>query len=459
MVPLSPFRTDIFTVPFKDGYILYIPALALVAGVDVRVKELVDSIHCGEPLLSTPFNDSWIEALSALGVFSPPVSSDDRSGGHKEFRPTDVTLSLTSRCQLRCIYCYARGGENVTDMDPELIHAAIRLVAKNALELGGKEFVIGFHGEGEATANWSLFQEAVTFAKDLAQRSDLEAKFKLTSNCIWSRAQRVFISKYFRDISVSLDGLPEIQNYQRPTANGSPSFQIVFENLRFLEQVGVEYSLRPTVLPQGVEQMLPFLEFVAANLKCNWIHYEPVELSGRAISGVEYVEPAAHYEKFVNTFHKAVVRGNELGIHIDYSGCRALQQRENFCGVTGPDPTFFVSSRGYVSSCYEISDPASKKGAFTVYGEYNRLRHEFSFDPDKLNRIRTTSVKDFHHCGECFAKWNCAGDCLARSDVIFDAEGSLVGSQESPRCAANRKTTLSALARYALADSVYHDRG
>lgn len=448
---MAPFTTDIFTVPFKDGYILYLPKLGMVAGVDNRVHVLVETLTQGLTVEDNSFNREWIATLMAWGAFQPqaivkpPISS--------EFSPTHVTLSLTSHCHLRCVYCYASAGDQTATMDEEVMQAALLFVADNAQQQGQSRFTVTFHGQGEPTANWSLFQHAITLAKQRASERNLTVTFSMSSNAMWRQVQREFIAEHFKHgLSISLDGLPEIQNQQRPTVKQTPSFPIVFENLKFLEEHGITYGLRATVLPTSVNMMVPFLDFVTTQLICKTVHFEPVSTLGRAMH-LE-VDPDRFYQHFLEQYQQAFLQGGELGIQVSYSGCRGDQQTSHFCGALGPHPTFLVNTDGLVSSCYEIMDPHSPKGKVTVYGHYDRSAQRFVFDEQKLRRIRQFSVEEMGHCKKCFARWNCAGDCFARADVVIDEQGNIQGSQQSPRCKVNRETTLYDLVRRIIASNL-----
>jgi len=443
---MTPFTTDIFTVPFKDGYILYLPQLGIAAGVDKRVHTLVNTLAQGRTVEDNPFNRKWIATLIAMGAFQPQSASQPAITS--EFSPTHVILSLTSHCHLRCVYCYASAGDKPATMDEEIMQAALTLVADNAKQ-NSSLFKVSFHGQGEPTANWSLFQHAIVFAKQLACERNLEVTFSMSTNAMWGHHQREFIAEHFKHgLSISFDGLPDIQNQQRPTAKNTPSFPMVFNNLKFLEEKKITYGIRATVLPTSVDAMTPFLDFVATQLACKTVHFEPVFATGRA-AHLE-MDNASFMQHFLKQYHQATVRGSELGMQVSYSGCQGGHQTTHFCGAMGPTPNFLVSTDGLVSSCYEIIDPHSPKGQITVYGYYDRSVQRFVFDEQKLQRIRQFSVEDLVHCKKCFARWNCAGDCLARADIAIDEQGKIRGSQQSPRCAVNRETTLYDLVRRAI---------
>ena len=52
-----------------------------------------------------------------------------------DFKPTVVTLFPTSRCNLRCIYCYADAGElELKDLDFNIAQNSIDFIVENAIE-------------------------------------------------------------------------------------------------------------------------------------------------------------------------------------------------------------------------------------------------------------------------------------------------------------------------------------
>jgi uncharacterized protein len=443
--------SDLFTIPYKDGHILFLPRLGVVAGIDERAAGIVDMLVRDGSAGSAEVVE-WRDLLTALGALG--ARAPEASEEIPPFRPTHVTLSLTSRCHLRCVYCYARAGEQIADMDPEIRDAAIALVAANAANAQEHKFTVGFHGEGEPTANWTLFRGAVERANATSERLGLDVEFTMSTNGMWSHAQRTFIAENFRNLSISLDGWNDVQDRQRPTARGGPSFLHILSNLKFLETAGVQYGIRATVLPESVEAMLGFLDAVANNLDCDYVHFEPVFATGRGCT--LSIEERAFHESFVSQYRKAVERGAAAGIQVAYSGCRPTQYGSTFCGVAGPNPNFFVTTGGLVSSCFEIVDPETAKGHFTVYGCYDRQRRGFVFDQDRLRRIRTFGVHTIAHCRGCFAQSSCAGDCFARADFQVADNGDILGSAMSPRCVVNRATTLDGLVRHGIIDDARH---
>ena len=153
-----------------------------------------------------------------------------------EFKPTSAVLLLTSRCNLRCIYCYAGGGERVVqDLSPEMARAAVDIVYQNAVEKGKPRFDLIFHGGGEPVQALDVIQEAVAYArtKDLPFHTFHGQQRGLVET------QREWIIHNLDGVGLSIDGCPDTQNRQRPLASGRPSSPAVMHTIRALDDAGL----------------------------------------------------------------------------------------------------------------------------------------------------------------------------------------------------------------------------
>ena len=443
---------DVYTIPFLDGFLVYFPHRQLVIGVERGVRDLVEQLKRGEPAPQGELADRWIDALQKLAdcrAREAPEPTD-------EFKPGYVTLSLTKRCTLRCIYCYARAGESRQDLPVETARAALEFAANNAAAKPNSTFRVAFHGEGEPTHAWGLFQNCVLHAEELAAARNLPIEFAMSTNGVWSETQCRFVARHFKRLSISLDGLADIQNRQRPFANGAGSFDRIVRNLRRLDEAGVGYGIRATVLPDGVDRMGEFLEFVGTETRADTFAVEPVFESGR---GRELrIDREEFYTRFSEAYRRLFPRAAALNVDVAYSGCRPTLTTGHFCQATGSELNFVVMTSGLVSSCYEINDPASDKGEFFVYGRFDAAAGAFVFDEEKLRRLRRHGVRSIPGCRECFAQWNCGGDCLARCDFTLAGLAQSSDRTGTARCKLNRTLTAEALGVYsAAADVLRHD--
>ncbi len=436
---------DLFVIPREDGtFFLYAPLRRGLAVVNRAAADAVARHLSGGP---GPVPEAAAKVLAELrerGLIGgtppePPLFPPDY-----EIRPHEVTLFLTSRCNLRCRYCYAEAGRKAVDMPWEVARAAIDLVAANAGLLGSETFAVGFHGGGEPTVAWDLLQRSVGHARETAERLGLRAEIFAATNGLLDAARRDFIVRNFSTVNVSLDGPPDVQDRNRRSAAGGGSFEAVRETLEAFDAAGFHYGIRATITSATVERMEEIVEFFDRRFKFKYLHLEPVWECGRCATTGETAPPA---ERFVENFLRVARAERASNVEVFYSGARLDTLTSKFCAASGDG--FTVLPEGLVTSCYEITEASDPRAAVFHYGRYDAAAGGFVFDRERLTALRRLSVEHLPFCGDCFCKWHCAGDCLAKA---FERSGGPVHAGTA-RCRLNRSLTLARLDDLARAET------
>ena len=425
---------DLFLLPYEAGkYCLYAPLKRYLAVVNAKAAEAVRKFQkAGEKGLS-PEENKIVAKFKTDGILTaecprPPLFPDNYA-----FRPFEVTLFLTSRCNLRCRYCYADAGHKTIDMPWPVARAAIDLAAENAGWLGHTSFCVGFHGGGEPTLAWSMLIRCVAYAREKADLMGLDVSFFAATNGFLSKTQRTYMAEHFSNINVSLDGPRDIQDYNRPTIGQQGSYQTVRDTLTYFNDVGLDFGIRTTVTRASVGRMTEIVEDLRSRFRFIYLQMEPVWLCGRCVHSED---PPPADDLFIENFIRAFKRGQELGIQVSYSGARLDTLTSKFCAA--PGDSFTVLPEGIVTSCYEVTEPSDPKAAIFHFGSFNPATGKFEFDFDRLEALRQLTVDKLPFCEDCFCKWHCAGDCLSKA---FDLSQSFQHSG-SIRCKINRALTL-----------------
>lgn len=427
-------RAELFLLPYTAGqYCLYAPLNRYVAVVNAPAAEAVKRYQqTGVKGLSSAAL-GVIEQLKADGVLGEQAPRPPLFPEHYIFRPFEVTLFLTSRCNLRCRYCYADAGHKAVDMPWEVARAAIDLTAENAGWLGRKSFCVGFHGGGEPTVAWKMLTRCVQYARSKAEALGLDVElFAATNGCL-SRPQREFMAEHFSTLNISLDGPQDIQDYNRPTVGRHGSYVAVKDNLTHFNAAGLPFGIRTTITRSSVNRMVEIVESLHSRFNFIYLQMEPVWLCGRCVRSED---PPPDDDEFIDNFIKAFKRGRELGIQVSYSGARLDTLTSKFCAA--PGDSFTVLPEGIVTSCYEVTEPADPKAAIFHFGAYQAASGRFEFDMQRLGALRRLSVDHLPFCQDCFCKWHCAGDCLSKA---FESTRSQRHNGTS-RCKINRALTL-----------------
>lgn len=430
-----PFKDKLFVLPWVNGYIIYLPlnGLAFLGGRDTL--KFLSRLEKGD---TTPSNESESQLLQFLqdaGFFEDEstllpefLDPDD------EFAPTSVGISPTADCNLRCVYCYSKAGEEKAIVDWEAVKNAIDLVADNAVQRKTGSFGVGFYGGGEPTYTWKLMVDTVEYANSIALQKKLDVFLSTGTNAMLSEERASWLARNFNLIQVSWDGPQLIQDLHRPTPNRSGSFDVVFQAIKTIEQCGCPYKLRCTVSDYSVSSMVDIVEFVHEHFKPLSLQVEPLMATGR---GLHSALRSPDISTFASEFVKAFKKARDYGITLFTTVAQLGIVTSHSCGVhTG---NFLVTPYGQATLCTEVTSPKQSESSVYIYGDFDNRTGQFVFDLDKVRHWRSTNVNNTPRCANCFCKWSCAGGC----SHAIDFGPSLDHRQY--RCLLTRATTKARL--------------
>jgi len=228
---------QIFSIPVEEEkYIIYAPLkrIAFIANT-AMVNSIIDRCNRNSD------KDSPHEFLEELDFFTPgTIPEDDFQYG---VQYDTVVLFLTNQCNLRCRYCYASSGDYPKkEMSWEVAKAGIDFVLSQVQKRSLKDMTLGFHGGGEPTMNWNVLTRATDYAHKKSQEYNLNLHVSGAFNGFWSEKICNYIIQNLTEISISFDGLAEVQNRQRPSLGNGDSFEKVTNTMKRLDAAGWKRS-------------------------------------------------------------------------------------------------------------------------------------------------------------------------------------------------------------------------
>ena len=240
----------------------------------------------------------------------------------------------------------------------------------------------------------------------------------------------------FIGLNLSFDGTEDIQNYHRPLANGKGSYKKVIDTVKRMNDKNFSYGVRATVTAKSVANMDKYAEFFGSMCKIKIIQFEPTFTCGRCLyTGIETPSP----DEFIAGYRKAKKIAGDLGISVIYSGARLNTITTIFCKASGD--SFCVTPNGDVTSCYEVCSNDDPRSEVFFYGKYDKGEKGFIFKDSKLAYLRKRTINNITHCENCFCKYHCAGDCLAKASDGKD----LLSIRNQNRCKINQTLTIDAI--------------
>jgi len=312
--------------------------------------------------------------------------------------PSVSTIGLipTFDCNLRCIYCYARGGDSKEILSFTVATDAIRYIHETE---GNDSLKIDLVGGGEPLLYIDLVGNIVHYAQTLFKNVEVH----VVSNTTFGKKTLDWITANNVLVRVSYDGV--MQDLQRPFVSGQSSKLIVTGNIRNLVDAKVSLMVQCIVTSNGVHTLRETLnelidmgvntvKFEAArstdvSRRANWTEPNPVEYANALLDVIEY---AAEQKK---------------DIKID-TGYFSVPNETGYCGISGHNR--MITPTGLITSCLEVSRPTDPYSDKIIYGEVSNGKIAVNFDKQReLNNINLS--KQIGGCASCNLKLICRGGC------------------------------------------------
>lgn len=404
---------DLFAIRNNsDGYyLIYAPVRRVLFETNYEGVCQIQAVLAGD---GNNRNTEMKNLLQKEGLLVNPIypTADlDRS-----FAPEMLILSITSACNLRCIYCYARGGEEPQHMSWEIMTAAVDYTIENLKNTDRSHLVLTFHGGGEPLMLWNRLKGITEYTEEATRAHSLKLTVSMVTNgTLINKIRADWISKHVSRVTVSMDGSRAVQEYQRPQFGGGSSYDAVVGGMSLLRNNGVSFSIRATITGLNVRDIAEMIRF-AHQMGATGLHPEPYERVGRAKT--EDI-PVVTTSVFVEEYIKAAAVAEELGIDLHYSGDKHHVIRSVFCGANGE--IFCVLPDGQVSACTRVTRPTDETAEVFLYGKFDNYSRKFIIDHDRFLNLRRLGVEQLSQCQNCFCKWHCAGHC-PNSRLIYGDE-------------------------------------
>jgi uncharacterized protein len=411
-MPLNPEHQLLFN-PLGRGGVVVVNEPAHRIFRSLQEPAIFRDVQAAWPGPGDDFADAFTR-LSQLDVIHPTEQppSPEFAGGEV----LTAWLHVTNACNLRCPYCYVN--KSAEGMDERVGHAAVDAVIKSAVTHGFPAVKLKYAG-GEASLNHRLMLSMHARARELTAREGLQLYATLLSNGVTlPRALVETLKDEGIRVMISLDGLGDQHDVQRPFANGKPSFHFVERTISQLIEQDHAPHLSITITNRNTSGLADAVRFALERDLTFSLNFFRDNDCAATFPDLRYEEQAmiAALTDAFRVVEQFLPRWSVLGSILDRG--QLLQPRQRSCGV-GQD-YLVIDQRGHVAKCHmEIE---------------RTLGDIFSSDPLQLVQrdeatVQNLPVQEKEGCRDCTWRYWCSGGCAV---ATFRATGRY--DIKSPNC-------------------------
>lgn len=310
-------------------------------------------------------------------------------------------------CNFACSYCYSASGRSGTVLEWGKAKTALDFFI-DSQRINNQYLSLFITGGGEPLVTWPQTKRIIEYArkKSIEQGLDLNISMITNGSLITSDIADV-IRENDCIVGVSFEVLEDLQNHQRKM------WAEVSQNIRLLHEHGVTVKINSTITPSSVSRMEEMLQTVIRDFPF------AAEYTMEPVTSVDLFGSASLMGKFYNNYFNSYIKcaklakENQLNLRFTFDDAmRGITPRHcpgKFC----------ITPTGKISVCHLVSSPKEKRFCDCVYGEVTN--DGVFIDSEKFKTLYNINVTAYDRCRDCFAKWDCGGECMTRNAIYPDA--------------------------------------
>ena len=305
--------------------ILYIPGYICPVSSSEK-EEIKDFFACPESNASEKVKNLALK----LTDYCLYVQEEWKKKLYSPFEPVCLTLYLSSRCNLKCSYCYTdKVSKNSCSINEKSVIAAAELVL-NFCRKKNHPFLFVLHGGGEPSLHMEQVMRFEEITRKMAEKYNVPWHGTIVTNGVMPEEHVIWLANNFNHIAMSCDGPPFIQNCLRPLKNGGSSSSYIERTAEIINRLGVSLSVRATITPDTSPYQSHIVEYLYEKLSVLNMRFETVyEVWNRDKSPFKSKDASLFAEHFMSAQKKA----EELGCNLTYSGVRLDELHRSYCSM------------------------------------------------------------------------------------------------------------------------------
>ncbi|VAX34819.1 hypothetical protein MNBD_UNCLBAC01-473 [hydrothermal vent metagenome] len=275
--------------PAKNEYLLYHTRTQGMVKVNQDLKNVIDNFNSLSDDLKTPHQDN-LDALYKMQIL---IKNDNEDKERlKDFlqqlkfsirkKSFPVTILTTYSCNFKCVYCFEESSRAHQNMDEHVQKGTIEWMKEKIEQDGYQQLYLNFYG-GEPLINKAAIDYIVPEMKSWCQERGVKFKFMLQTNGYFLTPELVdkYLSMGLDQVRISVDGLREVHDKNRPLRGGGGTFDRVMKNIvDSVEKVkiGISTSYEKDDITH-IEQLMNYFEELGILNKLGAFLFSPIHPS------------------------------------------------------------------------------------------------------------------------------------------------------------------------------------
>jgi uncharacterized protein len=339
-----------------------------------------------------------------------------------------ASFFLTTKCNLRCVYCYNSKQRN--QMAEQTLPINIAKSGVDYFFNSSQSRHIRFYGPGEPTQAFSLLNNIVQYAKS----KSVGVTTEIQTNGCFNESIREWLLENMNIIWVSFDGEPPIQDKQRPFPRMRPSSPTIENNVRWLisnsHSKDFTIGARVTMTDENMKRQKNIIQyFYSLGIRHIWSDPLFPSVGNVPVCADTEKQQAYHFnmDEYIESYIEAYHYAKEVGLFYgSFLTCNFDGICNQHCRACTPVPHF--TTDGYISACDLVTfgKSAGHMDCF-VYGKWNEETQCFDIDQSKVIQLQQRTIENLPHCRNCVTREHCGGYCLGE---VTNETGNLYGQKE-----------------------------
>jgi len=317
-----------------------------------------------------------------------------------------VTLILTTDCNLACPYCYTN-----SKINPVYLDASVAIAILESEIPPDKRLYLQYFG-GEPTLNFDCIQAVTEFTK--SRHPDLF--IYITTNGVMPEEVLNYLVKQRVGFYLSLDGTKEFNDrfrFMRDTGKGT--FDQVMQTLRKLLEHHIPVKIRSTVTENNLDNMTDFAREMF-DQGAGLIHFCPKIDIGRGANIGQEMSDEDFQDSFIRNLEAVLDLAKAKAAKVITPASLVIgRPLTPYCKILQTANKILITPEGKRTLCYGTQDEYHPESRHFICADYSSEKGVLIPRSGATENILAKYQENIPYCSACFARFMCQGGCMAEN--------------------------------------------